>query len=701
MTSLAKHARDAVARRRKPGVWLITFAALGIAALIQLTVSEGSAFGSSASLPAGIRQAAPSGFESQPVLDWANFEKDVATGTATVPVSWVGIESARVIGVSPEGLVRAEYATDRLIVGALDPERLVPTHTYTIKIRGVSTDADARPVTKTKDILVTFSWQPPRGRQYNPMTIFGTGFFAFGTLLGGIVLVRRWRLGMPITVGGRSVAPGEIGNAHGESFDLRSEPRRPDDDPAVPTPIVHGVSTRSAALDMEMSSRDVPIGEARASAVEPDSAAISCDRAGGEGSPVEIATEVGALKRGDASDEIAEVPLRPTPRHPFEVRRVDPPASSPTARWCRFQPDSEIAIVGSSLDFQNADDHVVRCQHYSDGARGCYLIVPPLRFYLSVFTEKKLGRGEDAQPTVLVNKAGDAVIGVYDGLGGAGSRPAIVSENGNYNQAFVASRLVKQGVEEWFRHSIETGEMPEADELQRRLSNELNAAVADSLPVASGVAKSSLYKDLPTTVALLTSSKGTVRAHWAGDSRAFLFDPASGLQQLTADHVRNSDVLDQLRNDSPMSNVVSASKPFRLESVEVAQPKTPSILMCATDGFFGYVKTPGQAEFVLLDTLMESADLREWARKMAERLQTYTADDATIVMYGQGFGSFKAMQKDFAPRYAYVTRTQFAPFDDLDPTDEAAFGAARQEAWEEYRTGYLARMPVRNTEVKT
>ena len=72
--------------------------------------------------------------------------------------------------------------------------------------------------------------------------------------------------------------------------------------------------------------------------------------------------------------------------------------------------------------------------------------------------------------------------------------------------------------------------------------------------------------------------------------------------------------------------------------------------ICATDGVFGYVQTPGEVEFHVLDTLEAASDLRDWSR-LLQRVLGYTADDATLVLSAVGFGSFRQLRAAFPTAY--------------------------------------------------
>jgi serine/threonine protein phosphatase PrpC len=314
----------------------------------------------------------------------------------------------------------------------------------------------------------------------------------------------------------------------------------------------------------------------------------------------------------------------------------------------------------------------------------------------AVYTEKVPELGEDAEPSIVVVPEHRAILlGVYDGLGGAGSRAVETSGGLTYNEAFVASRVAREEVESWFLGGG-SAQLLDEHELHARLDERLSSVAATHLPVRSSGVRSNLARTLPTTLALAalreTNGELAIEALWAGDSRVFLLTPQAGLQQLTADHVRNADVLQQLVNDSPMSNMVSASNKFEIATSRV-EHRGPGVVLCATDGVFGYVRTPGEVECVLLQTLQAASDPSSWGDHLVHRITAYTGDDATLAVAAVGYRDFAALRSAFADRAASVDAEQHLPFANVDATDHDSVASIREKTWGTYQTAYTALMP--------
>lgn len=320
-------------------------------------------------------------------------------------------------------------------------------------------------------------------------------------------------------------------------------------------------------------------------------------------------------------------------------------------------------------------------------------------FCLGVWTEKRRGLGEDAEPTLLHNVASvHGLIGVYDGLGGAGARPAGTTADGRQvSHAFVASRLAHLAVRQWFVEGQRHGER-----LEDRLRAVFDGARRNSGPKLRGT----LTRQLPTTLALIeygqVQPSGTVEvtARWAGDSRCYVLTPARGLRQLSRDDSEVDDALETLVADQPMTNLVSAGGRFEVHERSHLM-RYPCVLICATDGFFNYVATPALFEYHLLDCLHESGDMRHWGELLARWVRTTAGDDATIALVSLGLAKFTDLQNCFEPRWKQLRREHWEPMQRLDEAamdDEerrTAMLAARRDSWHRYRTQYADLIPSR------
>ena len=143
-----------------------------------------------------------------------------------------------------------------------------------------------------------------------------------------------------------------------------------------------------------------------------------------------------------------------------------------------------------------------------------------------------------------------------------------------------------------------------------------------------------------------------------------------------------------------MTNVVCAGRPFEIHECR-GRSALPCLLICATDGFFGYVDTPAQFELLLWETLLSAQDCLHWSVLLAERVSEYTGDDASIAVVGLGFADFAALRASFRERADLLDVEHAEPMRRVRPGDQPALVAAREASWQAYRRDYERRLPGR------
>lgn len=311
---------------------------------------------------------------------------------------------------------------------------------------------------------------------------------------------------------------------------------------------------------------------------------------------------------------------------------------------------------------------------------------------VGVWTERRVGAGEDAEPLLAHHRpTGTGLIGVFDGSGGSGAAIALESPAGAPRTgAWVGSRVARAASETWFAETV-TGRGPDRD--AAALRGRLARSLAPMRPARATRLVGRMRRELPTTMAALRYRRRggglECRALWAGDSRAYLLTPGGGLQVLTRDHTDEADALEQLLQDPPMTNVICADRPFRIDQADHGVP-LPCVLVCATDGFFGYLDTPAHFECHLLRELRDARDAADWADLLCARVAGYTADDASLSLAAIGYRDFEQLRDAFSRRTDDVLRAHWL---DSPPLGEPEFRTWRSRSWREYRTGYERLMP--------
>jgi Protein phosphatase 2C len=213
---------------------------------------------------------------------------------------------------------------------------------------------------------------------------------------------------------------------------------------------------------------------------------------------------------------------------------------------------------------------------------------------------KLAGQGEDSDP-VLRDGRELGLVAVFDGMGGAGGT-VYETPDGPRTGAYLASRVARDVVEQRMVALLDPdwnldGPAAAAD-LQRSVRAALQERLAELKAPASGL-RSRLLRALPTTMATVAlqrrepdGDRWFCHLFWAGDSRAYVFEPDAGARQLTTDDIRDAgDAMANLREDSVVSNAMSADTDFVVHHRKV-ELTAPFLVVAATDGCFGYVPSP-------------------------------------------------------------------------------------------------------------
>ncbi|GHU57072.1 hypothetical protein FACS189411_09550 [Bacteroidia bacterium] len=255
-------------------------------------------------------------------------------------------------------------------------------------------------------------------------------------------------------------------------------------------------------------------------------------------------------------------------------------------------------------------------------------------FIIDIPKEKS---AEDAPPLFIVSSDKQRwVIGVFDGMGGSGS--SRYKENEEIRTgAYIASREVKNAVELFFNSRFGTGNFSfvqsDVESLKEKIMEKLKEKL-DKQQYEKSSIRSSLVRTFPTTVAvaLISVSNAIVKIKtlWAGDSRVYCLSAEKGLVQLTKDDLKvENDPFQNIKNDSPLSNMVNLDSDFSINFKEIEE-NTPAVFFAATDGCFQFFSTPMHFENMLLQTMQNANSMSEWEQKISEILKNISGDDCSI-----------------------------------------------------------------------
>lgn len=352
-----------------------------------------------------------------------------------------------------------------------------------------------------------------------------------------------------------------------------------------------------------------------------------------------------------------------------------------------------------------------------------------------LWMEKAAGRGEDG-PVLLANHKSEGLIaiGVFDGLGGSGSRLLRREDGSEVSAARMAAEIaanttahaladfgfeVRDRPPAKFRLGSILGSSDRwstasdfAAELQRRLERDF-AEAASRFDGAGSAMRGSISKRLPTTLCLLVARQLPhgiqLSSIWAGDSRSYVWLPQRGLAQLTRDHTKQPlDALQAIREDAPMSNFVTPDLPFRLDLNEVLIDEA-CLFFCSTDGGFQFFPSPLEFELALIESLVSKSSWGDAVAALGARISAVTKDDVALGICGAGWRADdlqaqlrRSLQTRLKPAMQQMEQAQKR----LDEASKrlrdaqhavSALGEqlddVRKDAWERYKVGYEGLIP--------
>lgn len=305
--------------------------------------------------------------------------------------------------------------------------------------------------------------------------------------------------------------------------------------------------------------------------------------------------------------------------------------------------------------------------------------------------------GEDSWFCALGENS--AIAAVFDGSGGLGAKK--YRNFSGKTGAYIGARVVSGAASDWYHRADAAGTLAQEGfrgfpDYVRRGYALAKERINERIRVAG-----SMTRELPTTAAaaVLTpvEEKGgnpfargrfdcKLRVLWAGDSRVYLLDP-SGLIQVTKDDLDEMDAYSNLLSDGAMNNVVAADGQtvFHQGSITL---ESPFLVFAATDGCFGYTRTPMEFEYLVLSAMAQAWTPEEFQRILKESIEGPAGDDFTLCLMAAGFGSFAQMKKTFASRKSLLEEKYIRPLEEMRGKDREASVELEKALWEEYRTGY-------------
>lgn len=262
--------------------------------------------------------------------------------------------------------------------------------------------------------------------------------------------------------------------------------------------------------------------------------------------------------------------------------------------------------------------------------------------------EKREDHGEDSEP-LSISKDEFYAVGVFDGMGGSGATICKSEFGDDHTKAYVASRIIREAINNYLGN---------AKDVRKINSEGIRSTARGRLeqekiiyPTKVSKLRSKLVRDYPTTLAITTALKNddetyVVNSYWAGDSRNYLWTPEGFFQISKDDLDTESDPLENLRNDSALSNCICADREFNINNKTI-QVSEKFVILSATDGCFNYFATPMHFQEVLLSGLKFSENVEGWENFCKKEFSSVAGDDVSISLLAIGFDSFKDLKESF------------------------------------------------------
>lgn len=302
--------------------------------------------------------------------------------------------------------------------------------------------------------------------------------------------------------------------------------------------------------------------------------------------------------------------------------------------------------------------------------------------FMSMISEEMISdHGEDSFCCALREET--ALIGVFDGCGGLGA--TTYPRLKNHTGAYLASRTVSGAIYNWFDNCDKKQENDEEFvAVIKDYITQYYEKISNYIDTNSKI-RGSMVRDLPTTLAIgyLEKKNDNILLHviWCGDSRIYLLDQR-GLAQLTRDDVQSKNALSNLSDDGALTNVISMDGKYMLHH-NVMTINAPTLIFAATDGCFGYVPSPMNFEYLILESICMSSCVNEFESILKKKLAEITGDDFSFNLISLGYKNYNDLKHQVKVRFNYIKKKYILPLNKGKNNKDLI-----QKLWKLYQVDY-------------
>lgn len=222
-------------------------------------------------------------------------------------------------------------------------------------------------------------------------------------------------------------------------------------------------------------------------------------------------------------------------------------------------------------------------------------------------------------------------------LEGRGALLLVCDGMGGQNAGEIASAIAVETIKKWFERDKVTPEVTASSaSILKYISNAIQAADA---AIKEDAQANPEHEGMGSTIVLAWLINGKIYVGWCGDSRAYRYNPQTGLERLSHDHSYVQDLVDagklteELAFDHPNSNIITRSlgdpRGKAQPDVKEYDIYNDDIILLCSDGLCGCLRD-NEIENILAQHRESLVDCRDTLWEADEAAGWH--DNVTIVM---------------------------------------------------------------------